>query len=81
MSVALDSVGGMAKSVVDLADLTQIIQGDDDLISGNYRRFLTGNFKGLKIGFLDPSIWKFPKEACKTTPEIVDQMASFARNI
>lgn len=75
LSVALDSVGGMSRSVVDLAELTQIIQSDDDLTNKAYRDCLTGDFKGLKIGFLDPSIWRFPEQVCKTTPEIVDQMA------
>lgn len=65
----------MSRSVVDLAELTQIIQSDDDLTNKAYRDCLTGDFKGLKIGFLDPSIWRFPEQVCKTTPEIVDQMA------
>jgi amidase len=58
-----DSVGGMAKSATDLAILTGFLQDkdltDDDLKPSSN----TGpgsEWEGIRIGFLDPRIWKLP---------------------
>lgn len=49
---AFSSLGGMAKSVKDLAELLKLIQGTD------YSSFLTNSWEGIRIGVVDPDLWQ-----------------------
>ncbi|KAL8709338.1 MAG: hypothetical protein Q9220_005931 [cf. Caloplaca sp. 1 TL-2023] len=53
ISPEFDSVGGMAKTVEDLARIMEILQEGRD-----YTSCLTSSFKGLRLGFVDPELWK-----------------------
>lgn len=79
VSSHLDSVGGLTKSVHDLVDITTALV-KPDLISSKsekgYRQFLTRDFRGLRIGFLDPRDWHFPQELCKHIDAVTNQLVS-----
>ena len=75
VSVHFDAVGGMAKSVIDLATIT------DCLLESNAResfqsesRELVGclsrAFRGLKIEFLNPRVWLYPLELIEEIEEV-----------
>lgn len=53
ISPAFDSVGGMAKTTKDLADIMAILQP-----GRNYSTSLKPSWEGLKVGFVDPEGWK-----------------------
>jgi Asp-tRNA(Asn)/Glu-tRNA(Gln) amidotransferase A subunit family amidase len=53
ISPVLDCIGAMAKSPGDLAHVFDILQP-----GSNYTEFLTGSWKGLKVGFVDPMQWQ-----------------------
>lgn len=77
LSTALGSIGAMTKSAKDLAIMTAIIQSDEvrkKLPATGYTSFLTKTFKGLKIGFVDPSIWHFPAESCPPIASVTEQL-------
>lgn len=79
VSVHFDAVGGMAKSVIDLATIT------DCLLESNARESfqsvelvecLSKTFRGLKIGFLDPRVWHYPPELVEEIEEVDRQVVS-----
>ena len=53
ISPAFDSVGGLAKTPEDLANIMGILLGRTDDPS-----VLKGSWKGLRVGFVDPSLWQ-----------------------
>ena len=53
ISPAFDSVGGLAKTSEDLANIMGVLQGRTD-----YSSYLEGSWKGLTVGFVDPSLWQ-----------------------
>ncbi|KAI4257637.1 MAG: hypothetical protein L6R42_005531 [Xanthoria sp. 1 TBL-2021] len=53
ISPEFDSAGGMAKTVEDLAKTMDLLQEGKD-----YTSHLTSFFKGLRLGFVDPELWK-----------------------
>ena len=53
ISPAFDSVGGMAKSLEDLANIMGILLRRTD-----YPSYLNGSWKGLRVGFVDPNLWQ-----------------------
>jgi amidase len=71
-----DSVGPMTKGVEDLATLMDILVEPHltKVPSGGYRSAVTGSWKGLKIGTLDPEVWNFPASARKSEPAAEKQM-------
>ena len=79
VSVHFDAVGGMAKSVIDLATIT------DCLLESNAREsFLSGDLverpskiiRNLRIGFLDPRVWRYPPELVEEIEEVDRQIVS-----
>lgn len=79
VSVHFDAVEGMAKSVIDLATIT------DCLLESNARGFfqsgdlverLSKSFRGLRIGFLDPRVWHYPPELVEEIEEVDRQIVS-----
>ena len=53
ISPAFDSVGGLAKTTEDLANIMGILLGRTDDAWD-----LKGSWKGLRVGFVDPSLWQ-----------------------
>ena len=53
ISPAFDSVGGMAKSAMDLANLMSILQDGK-----SYDPYMKKSWKGLRVGFVDPKLWQ-----------------------
>ena len=53
ISAAFDSVGGLAKTPEDLANVMSILQ-----VQKEYSPYLIGSWKGLRVGFVDPNLWQ-----------------------
>ena len=72
-----DTLGTMARSVDDLAALTEIIL-DPSARAGipkdGFKSRLSGSWAGLRVGFLDPDIWKLPDSLCKPVDSVTAQM-------
>ena len=59
ISRSFDGIGGIAKSVVDLAALTETIllpQAKENLLGGGYKSVMSGSWDGMKIGVVE-STW------------------------
>ena len=54
ISPAFDSVGGLAKTPGDLANIMGILLGRRT----DYPSYLEGSWKGLGVGFVDPNLWQ-----------------------
>ena len=77
VSQSFDTLGGMTRSVADLAALTEIILDPiarQRLPKDGYQSFLTRSWKGVRIGFLDPLIWKLPDALCAPNENALGQM-------
>ena len=75
VSAPFDAVGGMAKSVIDLAAITDILLESNGQESRNSEKpadCLPKTFRGLNIGFLDPRVWQYPSTHVKKI-EVVDR--------
>ena len=69
----------MAKSVKDLATITPLLLtpgAREKLPEDGYMSFLRKDFEGLKVGFLDPAVWKFPPVLCESIMSVEQQMVS-----
>ncbi|KAI0505485.1 amidase signature enzyme [Xylaria bambusicola] len=76
-SLELDVVGGLARSPRDLALLSQAALTEEKrqlLPEAGYLGFLTGNFNGLRTGFLDPTKWSLHPNIVKLDDIILKQM-------
>lgn len=79
LSPRFDSVGGMAKSVGDLARITEFLLTADarsKFPAEGFVPFLDKTFKGLKIGFANPEDWQFPTADCAPIDSVVKQLVS-----
>ena len=85
VSVHFDAVGGMAKSVIDLATMTDCLLESNtrnSFQSGELVECLSKTFRGLRIGFLDPRVWHYPRELVKKIEEVDRQIVSgFCKNL
>ncbi|KAL2204589.1 amidase signature enzyme [Sarocladium strictum] len=73
----IDVVGAMARSSHDVAVTTEALlkaQYLKQITEGQLTDFLTKSFHGLRIGFLDPRVWKYPSDAANTPDHIVTEM-------
>ncbi|KAK7516807.1 amidase signature domain-containing protein [Phyllosticta citriasiana] len=73
-SRSFDGVGGIAKSASDLVALTDAIAepsmiGDDYYPRGFQKFSVQKTWSGLRVGFVDPRVWKPGRELAKTSPE------------
>ncbi|RWA05000.1 hypothetical protein EKO27_g10101 [Xylaria grammica] len=76
-SLELDVVGGLARSPRDLALLSQTALTEEKrrlLPEDGYLKFLTGNFNGIRTGFLDPIKWSLHPNIVKLDDVILKQM-------
>ena len=65
MSKSLDTPGAMARSARDVAAASEILLHPDACIQlpkDGYTSFLTESLKGLRIGFVGPTLWRFPPD-------------------
>ena len=77
VSHVFDAVGGMAKSTLDLAVITELLLDNktrSQLPPDGFLSYLHGNFKGLKLGFLDHRLWRWPRRVQKQVPGTLEQM-------
>nr|ODN85433.1 hypothetical protein L203_05049 [Cryptococcus depauperatus CBS 7841] len=75
-----DVVGALARSPHDVAVITEALlkpQYRERISKGHLTDFLTKSFKGLRIGFLDPRVWKYPSDTANTPEDMVIEMANF----
>lgn len=63
-----DSIGGMARTLADLAALVSVLINDADFSSS-----LTGSWEGQRVGFVDPKLWNFVPFICDPDPVLIDQ--------
>ncbi|KAL1390475.1 amidase signature domain-containing protein [Phyllosticta capitalensis] len=80
-SRSFDGVGGIAKSASDLVALTDAIAepslvGDDYYPRGFEQFSVDKSWSGLRVGFVDPRVWKPGRELSKTSPEAQKYMLS-----
>lgn len=73
-----DSIGGMAKSPQDLAALFEVLTGagkDTEQISkGDWDcNEYSKAWKGLCVGFVDPTLWSFSPAICDPDPVLIQQ--------
>nr|ODN89884.1 hypothetical protein L204_06161 [Cryptococcus depauperatus CBS 7855] len=74
-----DVVGALARSPHDVAVITEALlkpQYREQISKGHLTDFLTKSFKGLRIGVLDPRVWKYPSDTANTPEDMVIEMAS-----
>ena len=71
-----DTAGPMTKNVRDLANIMDIIvdRTSAAVPDGGYISAVTGAWKGLRVGTVDPEVWKFSDEARKPSGDAEEQM-------
>jgi Asp-tRNA(Asn)/Glu-tRNA(Gln) amidotransferase A subunit family amidase len=67
-SKVTDSAGGLAKSAGDLAALMGVL-----LNGTNFDQNLTYSWEGLRVGFVDKSLWDFVPAICNPDPILREQ--------
>ncbi|KAJ8132474.1 hypothetical protein O1611_g1152 [Lasiodiplodia mahajangana] len=63
VSEEFDALGSMAKSVLDLALMTELVLNPEaraKLPKDGYQPYLRKDFAGLSVGFVDPEQWRWP---------------------
>ncbi|MCJ1359552.1 MAG: hypothetical protein MMC33_009554 [Icmadophila ericetorum] len=65
-----DSAGGMAKSTLDLAALFDVIIKGRDTKFGS---ILTDNWKGQRVGFVNPYLWELNPAVCDRDEVLLSQ--------
>lgn len=70
----------MAKSPLDLANLltTLVDPSKTKVPSGGYASALAGGWRNLRVGTLDPEIWRYSDFFTKEVPEATEQIVSHA---
>ncbi|KAK1833216.1 amidase signature domain-containing protein [Podospora conica] len=76
ISTAFDTLGGMAKTVEDLATLIGYIQGKAPGSSADYRAVFQRDWSGLRLGFVDPEKWMLPPTLVTPIEEVNMQIKS-----
>lgn len=79
ISTAFDTVGGMAKSVDDLATLIGYLQEkapNGSKASSDYRAVFQKDWSGLRLGFVDPDKWWLPPALVTPIEEVNMQIVS-----
>ncbi|KAH6615688.1 amidase signature domain-containing protein [Chaetomium sp. MPI-SDFR-AT-0129] len=77
VSEDFDALGGMAKSVLDLAHLTELVLIREDrekLPADGYLSFLKKDFGGLRVGFVDPELWRWPENIQRQHGNSLEQL-------
>ncbi|UKZ70721.1 uncharacterized protein TrAtP1_011692 [Trichoderma atroviride] len=74
VSKSLDSVGAMARSPADLAVVVEMLQATGPNHDERLSQLMTQKWDGLRIGFVDETIWQLPESLCTTNDEALSQM-------
>lgn len=76
LSTSFDGAGPMTKSVRDAADLLTILVDPTktQVPNGGYVSAMTGEWKDIKVGTLDPEFWTLPHTLVKYVEEATTQM-------
>lgn len=71
-----DSAGPMTKSVLDLANLLDVLVDPTKttIPEGGFKTAVTGDWGDIRIGVLEPEKWLYPTENVKYVKEATDQM-------
>ena len=71
-----DSAGPMTKSVLDLANLLDVLvdPSKTTIPEGGYKSAVTGSWGDIRIGILDPEQWSLPPSYIKYEKQATDQM-------
>lgn len=71
-----DTPGPFAKCVKDLANLFTLLVDPNkaNVPDGGYASVLQGDWSDIRVGTLDPMVWKLPAEAIKPVEEATEQM-------
>lgn len=75
VSEICDSAGPMTKSVLDLANLMDVIvdPSKTEVPKGGYASVMTDNWNDLRVGVLKISEWKFPDDIIPPNKPQVDK--------
>lgn len=81
VSLEADSAGPMTKSVLDLANLLDVLVDPTKTTvpEGGYKTAVTGDWGDIRIGLLEPEKWLYPPETVKFEKQATDQMVIRAR--
>lgn len=76
ISSTFDSLGGMGKTVRDVALLTDVLLNDDvrAKFPGGLANFMTGSWEGIRVGVVDASLWQLPPQLLVSDGEYRKQM-------
>ena len=82
VSKLFDTAGPMAKSVIDLANLLDIlVEASKKKTPGTYVQTLPGKWSDLRVGVLDPDEWFFDKDLQKPVAAASQQIVSIFLDI
>ncbi|KAF2756644.1 amidase signature enzyme [Pseudovirgaria hyperparasitica] len=78
LSSLFDTAGPITKSVVDLADLMDILVNgpSTDNLERSYRSYITKSWADIGVAAVNPSIWKLPESFCRPVPAIDEQLVA-----
>ena len=71
-----DMIGGLTKTVTDLATISTCLLNPKMPRPRNFEDYLTRKFDGLRIGFLDPGKWMLPDKVVRPIQQVHDQIVS-----
>ncbi|KAM3443914.1 hypothetical protein MY4824_000362 [Beauveria thailandica] len=76
VTLEADSAGPMTKSVLDLANLLDVLVDPSrtPVPKGGYTTAVNNSWGDIRIGYLDPEQWLFPTEIVKYEKDATDQM-------
>ncbi|PON27926.1 hypothetical protein TGAM01_v203063 [Trichoderma gamsii] len=75
LSHSFDTVGPMAKSPADLANLLDVLATPKGSEKRRFRsQMMAGDFRDFKIGFLSPETWCFDSDLQRPVPEATAQI-------
>jgi Asp-tRNA(Asn)/Glu-tRNA(Gln) amidotransferase A subunit family amidase len=80
LTESFDSLGGMGKSVADLAAVTEMLMSTakDTTSPPDFQSSMRTNWDGLAVGFIDlDSRWKLPENMMHTDEAYINQTVGF----
>lgn len=78
ISSTFDSLGGMGKTVKDVALLTDALLNENVRAGfpGGLTKFMTDSWKGIRVGIVDASLWQVPLQMFVPDEEYKEQMVT-----
>jgi amidase len=77
VAASFDTAGGMAKSVLDLALLSDVLLRQSDPTRASLVDAMQKDWSGISVGFVDIGLWRLPPEARDPDPSYDEQSVSF----